>query len=46
MNFADFLRANKIDVRLPLIAEYSGARNSVSFNQLADRHVDLCAPMF
>ncbi|HRK08766.1 MAG TPA: hypothetical protein PLZ57_13440 [Pseudobdellovibrionaceae bacterium] len=46
VNFADFLRANKIDTRLPLIADFSGAHINVSFNQLAERHVDLYAPVF
>jgi hypothetical protein len=48
VNFADYLKANAIDTRLPLVADYSGAMINVSFKGVdeADRRVDFYAPVF
>jgi hypothetical protein len=47
-NFADYLTQNKIDTRLPLVADYSGAMINVSVKGVdeADRRVDFYAPVF
>lgn len=47
-NFADYLTQHKIDTRLPLVADYSGAMINVSVKGVdeADRRVDFYAPVF
>ncbi|MBN2012252.1 hypothetical protein JW960_23180 [candidate division KSB1 bacterium] len=47
-NFADYLLENKIDTKLPLVADYYGASVNVSFQQIDKdaRRVDLYAPVF
>jgi hypothetical protein len=47
-NLHDYLVANDIDTRFPLVADYSGAMINVSFQQLdaADRSVSFYAPVF
>jgi hypothetical protein len=48
MNFADYLTRNKIDTRLPLIADYFGVKINVSFQSVdvTGRTVNLYAPVF
>lgn len=48
VNFADYLTSNKIDTRLPLVADYSGAMINVSVKAVhaAERRVDFYAPVF
>ena len=45
---AQYLKANRIDTRLPLVANYAGAMVNVSFQAVreADGAVDLYAPVF
>lgn len=47
-NFADYLTSNKIDTRLPLVADYSGAMINVSVKGVdaAEHRVDFYAPVF
>jgi len=47
-NFADYLTSNKIDTRLPLVADYSGAMINVSVKGVdeTERRVDFYAPVF
>ena len=47
-DFAQYLKANRIDTRLPLVANYAGAMVNVSFQAVreADGAVDLYAPVF
>lgn len=47
-NFADYLLENKIDTRLPLVANYSGAMINASFNKIlaTEKRVTLFAPVF
>lgn len=44
-NFADYIKENKIDTRLPLVANYSGVMVNVSI-QNVDDEVALYAPVF
>ncbi|MBN1532047.1 MAG: hypothetical protein JXA20_05240 [Spirochaetes bacterium] len=47
-NFADYIRELKMDTRLPLVANYSGAIINISFQDVdaADRSVAFYAPVF
>ncbi|MGQ0659129.1 MAG: DUF6976 family protein [Chromatiales bacterium] len=47
-NFAEYLLRNRVDTRLPLVADYSGAMINVSFQQVdeATRKVSFYAPVF
>jgi hypothetical protein len=47
-NFADYLVANNIDTRLPLVADYCGAMINTSFQGIdkAAKKVDFYAPIF
>jgi hypothetical protein len=47
-NFADYLAEHKIDIRLPLVANYTGAMVNVSFRNVdtKKREVSLYAPVF
>jgi len=47
-NFVDYLLAKKIDTRLPLVADYFGARVNTSFQTVdqAAKRVDFYAPVF
>ena len=47
-NFAEFITANKIDTRLPLVADYSGIKVNVSIQNvdIEKREVSLFAPAF
>lgn len=48
VNFADYLARRKIDTRLPLVADYSGAMINVAVKSVdaADHRVDFYAPVF
>lgn len=47
-NFAEYVEKNKLDIRLPLVADYSGAMINISFQAInADKKcVDFYAPVF
>jgi len=47
-NFYDYITKNKIDTKLPLVSDYSGAMVNVSFQSLneKDKSVSLYAPVF
>ncbi len=45
-NLATYLREQKIDTKLPLVANYSGAMINVSFQAVNEDSVDLYAPVF
>lgn len=45
-SLADYLRENKVDTRLPLVANYSGVMVNVSVQEVCDDHVKLYAPVF
>jgi hypothetical protein len=47
-NFADYITQRNLDLRLPLVADYFGARVNVSFQSVdpAKREVRLYAPVF
>jgi hypothetical protein len=48
LNFADYLVSNKIDTRLPLVADYSGTMVNVSFQSVDEggKTVAFYAPVF
>jgi hypothetical protein len=48
VNFSEYLAAQQVDTRLPLVADYSGAMINVSVKGVdaADRRVDFYAPVF
>jgi hypothetical protein len=46
VNFAEYVRSNKIDTKLPLVADYAGAMVNVSFQAVNAATVDLYAPVF
>jgi hypothetical protein len=48
INFAEYLAVNRIDVRLPLVADLFGAMINVSFQEIngIDKTVSLYAPVF
>jgi len=45
-NFAEYIEANNIDIKLPLISDYSGALINVSFQSIEDGTVNFYAPVF
>lgn len=47
-NFADYLLQNKIDTKLPLVADYAGAMINVSFQEIQEdeKNVSFYAPVF
>ena len=47
-NFADYLLANEVDTKLPLVADYSGAMINVSIQEINenDKSVSFYAPVF
>ncbi|MBS1700483.1 MAG: hypothetical protein JST12_02390 [Armatimonadetes bacterium] len=47
-NFAEYLKANKVDIKNPLVANYAGAMINVSFQGIdeANQIVNLYAPVF
>lgn len=47
-NFADYLLQNKIDTKMPLVADYSGAMINVSFQSINEKEkiVNFYAPVF
>jgi hypothetical protein len=48
LNFAEYIKNNNIDTRLPMVADYCGAMVNVSFQGVreSDGIVDLYAPVF
>jgi hypothetical protein len=46
VDFAQWCRQSGIDVKLPLVADYSGAMINVSFQAIQTGHVDFYAPVF
>ncbi|MBD3339017.1 MAG: hypothetical protein GF353_07905 [Candidatus Lokiarchaeota archaeon] len=48
LNFAKYIKENKIDTRLPLVADYSGAMINTSFQNVDEKNnkVDFYAPIF
>jgi hypothetical protein len=46
MVFADYIKENAIDTKLPLVGNYSGTGINVSFKSIADGVVHLYAPVF
>jgi len=48
LNFAEYIKNNNIDIRLPMVADYCGAMINVSFQGVreSDGVVDLYAPVF
>lgn len=46
LNFADYLRFNHCDHRLPLVADYNGEKINVSIQRINHHTVDLYAPVF
>jgi hypothetical protein len=48
VNFADYLTSNKIDTKLPLVADYFGAMINTSFQAVdtANKQVNFYAPVF
>jgi hypothetical protein len=48
VNFADYIRQENLDMRLPLVADYFGARVNVSFQNvdISKREVRFYAPVF
>ncbi len=46
VDFAAWCRAQNVDVRLPLVADYSGAMINVSFQRIDDDKVAFYAPVF
>ncbi|HEY5956343.1 MAG TPA: hypothetical protein VIV60_07325 [Polyangiaceae bacterium] len=47
-NFADYIKANHIDIRWPLVADYAGERINVSFQAIdhTSKQVRMYAPLF
>ncbi len=45
-NFAQYLRDNNIDIKLPIISDYAGAQINVSFRSVEDDTVNFYAPVF
>ncbi|MCK5538916.1 MAG: hypothetical protein KAI79_18975 [Bacteroidales bacterium] len=45
-NLFDYISRNKIEIKNPLIADYSGAHINVSFKEVADGKVSFYAPFF
>ena len=44
--FADYIKKNNIDIKLPLIGDYSGARVNTSFKAIENDVVSFYAPVF
>ena len=47
-NFAEYIKENNIDIRFPLVADYSGAKINTSFQKVDENKklVDFYAPVF
>lgn len=45
VNMAEYIKANGIDTRLPLVANYSGAMINISIQQVEDQKVTFYAPV-
>jgi hypothetical protein len=48
VNFADYIKKNKVDIKYPLVANYAGAMINVSFQDVDNKRnaVDFYAPIF
>ncbi len=46
MNFAQYVKDNNIDTRLPLVANYSGVMVNVSIQEVLENEVNLYAPVY
>lgn len=46
VNFAEYCKEKNIDVKLPLVSNYSGAMINTSFQKIGERSVDFYAPVF
>lgn len=46
VNFATYCKENKIDVKRPLVSNYSGAMINTSFQSIGESKVDFYAPVF
>lgn len=46
MNFAEYLKQNNIDTRLPLVADYNSVMINISVQNIANDKVDFYAPVF
>ncbi len=46
VNFADYIRQNNIDIKYPIISDYSGALINVSFQSIDGDTVKFYAPVF
>ncbi len=44
--FADYLRSNAIDTKLPLIADYNGSNVNISIKEVSEDKVSFYAPVF
>jgi hypothetical protein len=45
-NFADYVKSNNIDIKLPLVTDYCGAMINISFQAVEDEEVKFYAPVF
>lgn len=45
-NFAEYINKNKLDIKLPLVANYCGTMVNVSFQNIVDGTVNFYAPIF
>ncbi len=46
VNFPDYVKNNKLDVKLPLVANYCGANINVAFQTVGDKDVSFYGPVF
>ena len=46
VNFVDYVKSNKLDVKLPLVADYCGANINVAFQTIGDKDISFYAPVF
>ncbi len=46
VNFPDYVKSNKLDVKLPLVANYCGANINVAFQTIGDKDVSFYGPVF
>ncbi len=46
VNFAEYLRENNVDIKLPLVADYMGTMVNVSFQSIENDLVKFYAPVF
>lgn len=46
VNFAEYIKKKKIDIHMPLVADYNGVFINTSIKSLENKKVDLYAPVF